>query len=92
MQPGEKNIQHHVAAVRTDDLRGALLYFPSGTATTLDLSNFAGPVKARWFDPTTGRDQPAADSPFAPVAAHEVAPPSRNAAGDPDWVLVLESP
>jgi len=56
------------------------------------LDRFAGKVSASWFDPTTGDTRAASAAPLSPRGAHTFSPPGRNAAGDADWVLMLETP
>lgn len=75
------------AAKASANTLGAL-YIPVSRAFSLDLSEFQAPIRARWFDPTSGEFQP-----IAGVLAREdqsFTPPQTNAAGDSDWVLLLE--
>jgi hypothetical protein len=67
----------------------ALAYFPQGSNNTLTvaMSTFAASVTARWLDPTNGSY--ANIGPFLNTGTHNFSPPSGNAGGDPDWVLVL---
>jgi hypothetical protein len=81
----------YVAAALADDGSLALAYLPSSRPVTVDLSRLRGPVHAQWFDPTNGKYQEAGDSPLSNVGQRQFAPPGRNAAGDRDWVLVLEA-
>jgi hypothetical protein len=55
------------------------------------LDRFRGPVRASWFDPAGGQDKPVEGSPFANKAARDFTPPGPNAAGEGDFVLVLEA-
>ncbi|MFH1069994.1 MAG: DUF4038 domain-containing protein [Candidatus Glassbacteria bacterium] len=68
-----------------------LAYCPTEAPVTVALSLFVGKVQARWYDPTNGRFQGIADSPFANVGSRQFTPPGKNSTGDGDWVLVLES-
>ena len=71
-------------------LRGALL----GRATlpaTIDMGRLGGRMRARWFDPASGRYQDVPDSPFPGAGVRTLTPPGSNADGDPDWVLILEA-
>ena len=63
----------------------------NGKVMTANLTQFSAPVTARWFDPTTGELKTIAGSPFPNTGAHEFVPPGMNAAGESDWVLVLET-
>jgi hypothetical protein len=74
-----------VAARTTDDAK-AVVYLPTPRPVRLDLSRLRGTVTARWYDPTTGESRDAATD-----SARRFSPPEKNAAGDGDWALVLES-
>ena len=64
---------------------------------TLDLSKMRGPVTVRWFDPTDGTyysplDQSnQLDKPLPNVRDTKLTAPGSNAAGDRDWLLILEA-
>ena len=49
------------------------------------------PVTARWFDPSANTFTVIAGSPFSNAGARQFTPPGKNSAGEPDWVLVLET-
>ncbi len=74
-----------VSAAITADGRCALAYSTGGKTLTVDLGKLGGRATARWFDPTSGELKAIAAS-----GAREFAPPGNNAAGDGDWVLLLE--
>lgn len=78
------------AAARADDGSFALIYLPAGRPLVVDLSKLAGGVKALWFDPTDGATQPAAGKAWRETPWQEFSPPTKNAAGDADSVLILE--
>lgn len=80
-----------VSAASTADGRCALAYTTGGKPLTVDLSKLKGSLNARWFDPTSGELKAIPGAPFAASASREFAPPGNNAAGDGDWVLVLEA-
>ena len=80
-----------VSAASTADGRCALAYTTSGKPLTVDLSKLKGPLNARWFDPTSGELKAIPGAPFTASGSREFAPPGNNAAGDGDWVLVLEA-
>ena len=67
-----------------------MTYLPSTQTITVDMSKLASPASARWFDPTDGSYKAIAGSPFA--NSRQFRPPANNAAGDGDWVFVLELP
>jgi hypothetical protein len=72
----------------------ALAYRPAtGTASqsfVVDMSQLAGQVTARWYDPTAGTY--AAIGSFPNSGTHTFDSPSTNAAGQNDFVLVLQAP
>ena len=80
----------YVTAARTPDGTLGLAYLPSSRTVTVDLSELSGPVTARWYDPTAGTYAPIDGSPFANTGSQQFTPPGDNAAGEDDWVLVLE--
>jgi len=80
------------ATARASDGSFVLAYTPSVRTLTLDLARLAGPnVLARWYDPTNGAFTAITASSFAASGSRTFTPPSANADGDGDWVLVLES-
>lgn len=79
------------SAAITPDGRCALAFAASGQVITVKPGRFHGQVAARWFDPTSGDSKLIDDSPFLISSARELSPPERNAAGDRDWVLVLDA-
>ncbi len=80
-----------VAALANDGSFG-LVYLPSIRKVSLNLARLAGPqVRAHWFDPSNGRLLDAPDSPFPGAGTHAFQPERNNAAGQGDWVLLLES-
>ena len=80
------------ATARAGDGSFVLSYTPSVRALTINMTQLAGPnVIARWFDPSNGAFTTIAGSPFAASGSRTFTPSSSNAAGDGDWVLVLES-
>jgi hypothetical protein len=64
-----------------------LVYLSALGSVTVALSKMAGPTQAQWFDPTAGTFTPIGS--FAASGTHTFTTSSNNAAGDPDWVLVL---
>jgi hypothetical protein len=68
-----------------------LAYAIGNKAIVTDLSKLAAPAKATWLDPTNGSQSAIDRSPFANSGTHEFVAPDKNAAGDSDWVLVLEA-
>jgi hypothetical protein len=81
----------YVTAALTADGTTGLMYDPNGYTLSVNLAKMAGPVTARWFDPTNGAYRTISGSPFANSGSHQFTPPGTNSGGDGDWVLVLES-
>ena len=69
----------------------AVIYFPTNNNITVNLSKFAGPVKAQWFDPTSGSYSTATGSSFPNAGMQTFTPAGNNNAGDTDWILLLET-
>jgi hypothetical protein len=66
-------------------------YLPTVRTITVDMSRLSGPATARWYDPTNDTFKEGADAPLPNSESRRFTPPLTNAAGDQDWVLVLES-
>ncbi len=88
---GTYGTDDYATAASTSDGKLAIVYMPSSRTITVDLSKFAGTVSARWYDPGAGTFATDSGSPYANSGSQEFAPPGPNAAGDGDWVLVLEA-
>ena len=86
---GSVNDNDFVTTAKTPDGKLAIAYLPTGNTITVDLGRLKGRVKARWYDPTTGMYAVVQGSPFPNSRQRDFTPPSHNAAGDNDWVLVL---
>lgn len=80
---------HWAAAARATDGSFALVYFPSNRPVVLDLRKLGGDSKATWCDPTDGSQAPAQSKPWRNTPWQEFTPPTKNAAGDADFVLLL---
>ncbi len=87
-RPGEVD---RVAAARATDGSFAIVYLPIARTISVDLGRLNGPAKAHWIDPTTGERMPIEGLPFPGEGRRDFSPPDKNAAGDSDWVLLLES-
>ena len=83
-----------ITAAATSDGKLAIVYVPSTGQEprefTLDMSRFAAPVTANWFNPTDGRSDPAADKPLANKATLAIRSPGNNGTKTNDWLLLLE--
>lgn len=75
-----------VLALRSEDKRTALFYFPSPGIRSLKLTALEGSLfDGYWFDPRTGSRRNMEPLPSAPI--YECTPPSEGT----DWVLVLQA-
>lgn len=81
----------YAAAARAADGSFALVYVPTRRTLTVRIESLRGPITARWFDPTNGSFRTAPDPAWRDGGEVAIASPSRNSAGDEDFVLVLEA-
>ncbi len=74
-------------------LDGSLIatYLPTVRTITINMTKMGGSTTARWFDPSNGQYTTIAGSPFPNTGTRTFTPSGNNAAGDTDWVLLLES-
>ena len=83
-----------ITAAATSDGKLAIVYIPSTGLEprefTLDVSRFAAPVTANWYNPTDGRSEPVADKPLANKATLAIRSPGNNGTKTNDWLLLLE--
>lgn len=91
LAPATNLLAGAVAAARSADGRFVLAYTTTDKPVIFDLAGSNGPTTARWFDPTSGELKPTEPSVAPAQGKSEFTPPGRNAAGDPDWVLAIES-
>jgi len=84
------NNDYVTAALTTDGTLG-MAYLPQGGTITVDMSKLQNGITARWFDPSDNTFQSIAGSPLANTGTQKLTTPGRNSAGDPDWVLILET-
>lgn len=87
---GSQGSMNYPVLASSRDGRLAVAYAPHDPVT-IDLAKLSSPVRARWYDPTNGQYVAAAGSPFSAGGLHEFAQPGRNAAGDDDWLLLLQA-
>lgn len=79
----------HASAARASDGTFALIYLPEGKPLVVDTRTVTG-ASVHWFDPTDGTQSAATGQPWRETPWHAFTPPGKNAAGDADWLLVLE--
>lgn len=80
----------YVAAAVASDGSLAIAYLPKSRTIAVDLRLLDGPLTARWLDPTSGDYLPV-EGAGEGGGERELTPPAKNAAGDGDFVLVIES-
>ena len=85
---GNVQSSDYATAARTPDGRLAIAYLPTVRTVTIDTSELAANVVARWYDPSAGTYTSA-----VPTAKNgstsSFRPPDQNRGGDGDWVLVF---
>ena len=85
--------QDYVTAAAAADGKLLLAYLPPGAnsaGVTINMGSLTGPVRGRWFDPSSGIYRDIAGGSFPNSGRHTFVIPGNNAAGARDWVLVLE--
>lgn len=68
-----------------------LAYTPVATTLTVDMTKLQRSATAEWYDPTSNQYTTISGSPFTNIGTQNFTKPGNNSAGDPDWVLVLQS-
>lgn len=81
----------YVSAARAADGSMVIIYLPEARPISVNLTRLSAPVKAHWFDPTDGSMRAVKGSPLANDVVHEFRPSNKNAVGESDWVLLLET-
>lgn len=66
----------------------ALVYMPEAAKITVNTAKLAGKSEAVWFDPSNGAKKRASGKRLSGETT-EFETPEKNAAGEPDWVLVF---
>lgn len=79
----------YATAALADDGSCGLVYLPTPRTIAVELGKLKATLTARWFDPSNARFQSAADQSLPNEGLGRFTPPEKNAAGEPDWVLVL---
>ncbi|MBV8976379.1 MAG: DUF4038 domain-containing protein [Alphaproteobacteria bacterium] len=79
----------YATAARTADGNLVMAYLPSPRTVTIDMTQLAGTATVHWFDPTNASFGDVGSFPNS--GTQRFTPPGNNAAGDGDWVLVIET-
>ena len=91
---GQRWRHGHIAAASTPEHDLYVAYVPptgdEHRRFGLDLSDLRGPGRARWFDPVAGRYLEDRELPGRPGEVRFQVP-GKNAAGDDDWVLLVQT-
>jgi hypothetical protein len=82
---------NYVTAALTPDGTLGMAYLPQGGTITVAMSKLQSNITARWFDPSTNSFTAIAGSPFSNTGTQSFKSPGKNNAGDPDWLLVLQT-
>ena len=88
---GKLGSDGYITAARSKDGRLAVVYVPESRPFSVDLNLMKGNIQASWYDPTDGALTPVPAQPSLPRDKFEFTPPAKNAAGDSDWVILLET-
>jgi hypothetical protein len=86
----------YITSARTDDHEWLLAYVPvthrGARRFQVDMTALAGPVRARWFDPSTGTYLAISDGYALPnEGMRRFTTPGLRSDGTDDWLLVLDS-
>ena len=82
---------NYATAASTADGSLTIVYEPTITTLTINLSKFRGPVTAAWYDPTTGIFTSATGSALPNSGTRQFTPNGMNGERNGDWVLMLRS-
>ena len=88
---GNVGSSDYATTAATPDRKLVVSYLPAGGRITLDTERLGRRMRARWYDPTNGRYRAASRALLPRSRAVRLTAPKKNAAGDPDWVLVLSA-
>ena len=86
--------EHTATSAVTADGKLAIVYIPSNgkkpRPIAVDMTGFAGPVAARWYNPTNGRHVAIEGSPLPNRDKQTMTTPGDNGTKTNDWLLLLE--
>jgi Protein of unknown function (DUF4038)/Putative collagen-binding domain of a collagenase len=89
METADSGTSDAAALASAADGTLAIAYLPAGRPAAIALKKLATPLQSRWYDPSSGTYS-TADGVSGSTGLAVFTPPRANAAGDGDWVLVLE--
>jgi hypothetical protein len=81
---------NYVTAALTPEGNCAAVYLPQEGKITVKMSKLKSGIKFTWFDPTSGAEKTATGTSLENQQM-QFASPAKNAANEPDWVLVFAS-
>jgi hypothetical protein len=82
--------QQPIAAAETLNNELAIYYLINLKPTLINIERISKPVHAYWFDPTDGNITPVTETNFSDYSQYQFTPPSKNAANEKDWVLIIK--
>jgi len=82
---------NYVTAERSSDGSLVVAYLPVAGTVGVNMAQLSGAVTAEWYDPTSGTYTSISGSPFTNTGTRQFTTPGNNAAGDADWVLLLQT-
>jgi uncharacterized protein DUF4038/collagenase-like protein with putative collagen-binding domain len=88
---GSKGSIDYPVLASTRDGQLAIAYVPTARGVRIDVTRLKGPLRARWYDPTSGLFSDAAGMPIPQSPDRWFVPAAHNASGDSDWLLLLET-
>jgi len=89
---GSIHDNNYVTVARVPDGSLALAFCPVSTTITVDMTQVRGLTNASRFDASNNSFSGIEGSPFGNTGTQDFTTPGNNGDGDPDWILVLESP
>jgi len=82
--------QQPIAAAEALNNELAIYYLANLKPTLINIERISKPVHAYWFDPTDGIITPVTETNFSDCSQYPFKPPSKNAANEKDWVLIIK--
>lgn len=88
---GLKGSNDYAVAATSNDRRLTIVYVPSQRRLAIDTGSLSLPLRARWYDPSSGTWREAEPARLRDPGVVHLSTPGDNHGHDTDWVLVLES-